>query len=152
MTPLFWRNQISSLEDIGTIDIGFSSLGGAPANTQVPLSYLFLSTTVSSSFEPCMTRYSLASRLVRFLWETAHPGRCVGRNHRLRHKIAPCEANCCVRSQAHRVSVTGRPLAPLWQHRGGFPLSPPPHDTRWLSCCRLAHLCVCGAAADRVRA
>ena len=93
MTPLFERNQISSPEDIATIDIGFSTLR-----------CLFLSTTVSSRFQPCMIRYSLASRLVRFLWETAHPGRCVGRNHRLRHKIAvkiniaPCEANCCVRS------------------------------------------------------
>ena len=38
MTPLFERNQISSLEDIETIDIDFSSLGEAAVDDQVPLS------------------------------------------------------------------------------------------------------------------
>ena len=38
MTPLSERNQTLSLEDIGTIDIDFSALGGAAVNNQVPLS------------------------------------------------------------------------------------------------------------------
>ena len=109
-----------------------------------------------SRVQPCMARYPLVSRHARFSWETAHLGRCVGRNHRLRHKIAvkiaPCEGNCCVRLQAHRVLVTGLPLAPRREDRGRFPLSPPPHNTKWLSCCCFVQLCVFGAAADCVRA
>jgi hypothetical protein len=38
MTPLFWRNSVFSQEDIGTIDIDFSSLREAAVNNQVPLS------------------------------------------------------------------------------------------------------------------
>ena len=38
MTPLFWRNSNFEAGDIKTIDIHFSSLGGAAVNNQVPLS------------------------------------------------------------------------------------------------------------------
>jgi hypothetical protein len=72
MTPLFWRNSVFSQEDIRTIDIDFSSLREAAVNNQVPLSL----NPLPSSFQPCMARYPLVSRHVRFLRETAHPA-CV---------------------------------------------------------------------------